>query len=196
MRVYREIAVTAAPEPTVAPMPAAMPGPAAVPPSDSFPAAAPLPSAMGDMASTPVATGTGIRWTVPEGWSAGPDRPMRLGTLLASDGTTECAITAFPGEVGGIEANLRRWLGQITVEVGAEALAQFARTPETIESDGKLPCLVYDFARVVPEGAAQSILAAIVPMESQTVFLKMTAPPATLVAERDRFLALCRSLAP
>jgi len=121
---------------------------------------------------------------------------MRVGTLILADGATECAITAFPGEVGGIEANLARWLGQLDVEVPGDALASFARKPETMQSDAGLPCLIYDFSQVLPPDSAQTILAAIVPMKDQTVFVKITAPPAVIVRERDAFLALCRSLAP
>jgi hypothetical protein len=155
------------------------------------------PSAGGDMAATPVATGTAVlTWRVPEGWIEQPGRAMRMATFLVGPDRKECTIVSFPGDVGGIEANLRRWIGQLNVTVPDEALARFARMPETFQSEGQLGCLVYDFTGLLPADAPQSILAAIVPMDGQTVFVKLMGPRDLLAAERERFLDLCRSLKP
>lgn len=155
------------------------------------------PPAGGDMASTPVATGgAALTWTVPEGWTEQPGNAMRMATFLVGPDRKECTIVSFPGDVGGIEANLRRWLGQLNADVSDDALAKFARAPETFQSEGGLGCLIYDFAGVLPAGAPASILAAIVPMEGQTVFVKLLGSRDLLAAERERFLALCRSLKP
>ncbi|MEM9416071.1 MAG: hypothetical protein AAGA29_11440 [Planctomycetota bacterium] len=53
----------------------------------------------------------GLVYTVPEGWAVGPARQMRVLTLEAGEGV-EIAVGYWPNGVGGIEANLTRWLGQ------------------------------------------------------------------------------------
>jgi len=55
-------------------------------------------------------------WKAPEGWQAVAERrPMREATYLIedADGPVEVAISVFPGEVGGMLANVNRWRGQI-----------------------------------------------------------------------------------
>lgn len=180
VRRYKEIAV--APERPATPMPSAHP---AAPPGER------------DMTSTPVQTSeTRLTWTTPPGWTEGAARPMRLATFVTGSSGRECVITVFPGDVGGLEANLQRWLGQLQVTVAPDALSKFARAPETFQSDGGLPCLIYDFASVVPADAAESLLAAVVPLEGRTAFVKLGGTRAQIAAEKVNFLALCRSLKP
>jgi hypothetical protein len=176
VRRYQEIAVT--PERPVASAPAAQP-------------------AASDMASTPVQTAeTRLTWTTPPGWTEGAARPMRLATFVTGSSGRECVMTVFPGDVGGLEANLQRWLGQLQVTVAPDALSTFARAPETFQSEGGLPCLIYDFASVVPAEAAESLLAAVVPLEGSTAFVKLGGTREQIAAEKENFLALCRSLKP
>jgi hypothetical protein len=55
-------------------------------------------------------------WEVPEGWVLDPTpRQMRIATYLADapSGQVEIAITRFPGDVGGVLANINRWRGQM-----------------------------------------------------------------------------------
>lgn len=180
VRRYQEIAVT--PERLVATMPAPPPSAASGNP---------------DMASTPVQTAeTRLAWTTPPGWTEGASRPMRLATFVTGSSGRECVITVFPGDVGGLEANLQRWLGQLQVTVAPDALSKFARAPETFQSEGGLPCLIYDFAGVVPADAPESLLAAVVPLEGSTAFVKLGGTREQIAAEKENFLALCRSLKP
>ena len=162
------------------------------------PEAAPVaPSPAGDMASTPVQTSAArLRWTVPPGWTEQGGTQMRLVTFKVGAEGAECVITIFPGDVGGLEANLRRWLGQLQVTVGDAEVARFARAPETFQSDGALPCLVYDFGTLLPADRADSLLAAVVPLEGSTAFVKFGGPRILLDAEKENFRALCRSLKP
>ncbi len=62
-------------------------------------------------------------WEVPEGWVLDPTpRQMRIATYLADtqSGPTEIAITRFPGDVGGVLANINRWRGQMGLEPVSE----------------------------------------------------------------------------
>lgn len=164
----------------------------------SAPAEAPVASApAGAMASTPVQTSAArLHWTVPPGWTEQGGSQMRLVTFKVGPDGAECVITIFPGDVGGLEANLRRWLGQLQVTVEDAEVARFARAPETFQSEGGLPCLVYDFSALLPADRADSLLAAVVPLEGSTAFVKFGAAKTLLDAEKENFRALCRSLQP
>ncbi len=150
-----------------------------------------------DMASTPVPTAEGsLAWTAPDGWVEQSGSQMRLVTFKVGPDGAECTITMFPGEVGGLEANLRRWLGQLKVEVADTDLASFARNPEAVQSEGSLACQVFDFAGLVPTERTDSLLAAVVPLKGSTAFVKFTGSKRLLASEKENFLALCRSLKP
>jgi hypothetical protein len=74
---------------------------------------------------------TGMHWVVPEGWrEVGSDQPMRVATLLAGEGerAMEFAVTVFPGDTGGLLANVNRWRGQVGLApVSAEELEEHVR---------------------------------------------------------------------
>lgn len=56
----------------------------------------------------------GMSYELPEGWSVGPAKTMRLLTLLPSDASgAELAVSRWPRDVGGFAANVGRWAGQI-----------------------------------------------------------------------------------
>ncbi len=180
LRRYREISIPAPARDDAAAQPAA--GPSA---GDML-----APGAAG-VAPTP----TSLAWTTPDGWTEHRENPMRIVTFLVGADRAECAITAFPGAVGGIEGNLERWAGQIQVALPPETLARFARGPETFKTDGGLSCLLYDFGTVAP-AADPTVLAAILPMDDRTLFVKFTGPASLLAEQKDAFRALCRSLRP
>ena len=137
-----------------------------------------------------------ISWTAPEGWTELPGADMRLATFQIGPDKTECTIVAFPGEAGGIRANIVRWLGQVKIEVGDEQLDAFLRSQPSITTEGGLPCTLFDFAPLLPEGdtTATSMLAGIAAAGRQSIFIKLTGPVPLLAAEKERFTALCRSL--
>ncbi len=54
-----------------------------------------------------------VGWSVPDSWrEAETTNSMRLATFM-TESDLEVAITAFPGDVGGLLANVNRWRGQI-----------------------------------------------------------------------------------
>lgn len=136
-----------------------------------------------------------VHWTTPEGWVEQLGNPMRIATFLVGPDQLECTLTAFPGAVGGIEENLTRWAGQLNITLAAPDLAKFARTPKTTKTEGEFPCLIYDFSSVAPD-AEPSMLAAILPLETRTLFVKFTGPQKLLADQKEAFTALCQSLRP
>ena len=132
-------------------------------------------------------------WTLPEGWSAGPDRPMRRATLLAGADALEVAVTAFPGSVGSLSANVNRWRRQLGLPPVSEAEMVPMVTERSVHGKS---FLIVDLAGATGAGGedAQRILAAIAMHAGDSWFFKMTGPTDAVEALRPEFLALIDSV--
>src|SRR5688572_31734231 len=74
--------------------------------------------------SAPAAGEAGGPWKVPAGWRQDArQRPMRFATFLIGEGdaAVEVAVSQFPGDVGGLLANVNRWRGQVGLAPVTEA---------------------------------------------------------------------------
>ncbi|MBS0631713.1 MAG: hypothetical protein JSS11_07340 [Verrucomicrobia bacterium] len=152
--------------------------------------------AAADMASTavPGAEGPALTWTTPAHWQAKPASAMRKATYVATrpDGTTsELAVTAFPGDVGGDLANVNRWRGQLSLPpVTAEQLPALLTR---LDLASGLTATLVDLAGPAAE-KPQHMLGAIVPFNGATWFFKLSGPAAAVTAEKPDFLAFVRSI--
>jgi len=117
---------------------------------------------------------------------------MRLATFIA--GGNECTITSFPGDVGGLRANVDRWLGpgQLDADLSGEAVADFIAGADALTTKGGLHGVFLDFTSLAGEG--NSMLAAVLKKDDATVFVKFMGPREVLEKEREMFLALAESL--
>jgi len=72
----------------------------------------------------------GLTWTLPTGWTIAGPRSMRVATyaIPAAPGDAEgaeCAVFYFgAGQGGGVDANLRRWIGQFQPATGSKRWAK------------------------------------------------------------------------
>lgn len=131
----------------------------------------------------------GLAWTLPRGWMELPASQMRLASFqLASDPNAfDCSIVSLPGGAGGLEANLRRWMEQIKLNVSDEVFDQFMR-----ESQGN----IFDFSKL-QDGQGQgdeSMIAAMLQINGATVFVKLKASIASVKANKAAFLLLVKSI--
>lgn len=179
IRSYREVTYSSQP----AAAEAAAPAPAATPAS-----------APGAMSGTVPTAGLKLAWTAPEGWVEQPARAMRLATLKA--GEAECVLSAFPGDTGGEEANLRRWLGQLNVEPTAEMLMAISAGAVPFKTQGGWDGRLFDLGRALPADATSGMRVAILPVSGQSVFVKLSGPPAALQAQAAALESFCKSLRP
>jgi hypothetical protein len=150
---------------------------------ESAPAPAPVAAAH---ASAAVADPTDIRWTAPEGWTQGPAKQMRVVTLSPKDQPgVECYVSVLSGAAGGLEANVNRWRQQLSLApLPADKIAALPEVPVLGRS-----------ARMIEiDGGKVGMLGLVCELEGRTVFVKMTGPMDVLRAERERFVAFCRSL--
>lgn len=160
-------------------------------PKEKTPASASTP---GDaMASATVPTGNEvITWTAPAGWTAKAPSPMRKGSyaIAGPGGEADLSVTAFPGDTGGLLANVNRWRGQVALPplAGGELESSLLH----LDANG-LHFDVVDFVGIA-NGAPTRVLGAVLSRPGETWFFKLTGPEATVAAAKADFLAFIRTV--
>lgn len=165
------------------------PAPAALPPG------AGQPGPGDNMANTAVPTGgDSLTWTAPAHWTAKPASAMRKGSFAVKDGDAEAdlSITAFPGDTGGLLANVNRWRGQISLPPLAAGELDANREHADI---GSLHVDIVDFAGSA-NGVPTRIVGAIVPVGSETWFFKLMGPDALVAKEKPAFREFLATVRP
>lgn len=146
-------------------------------------------------------TAGGVRWSVPAGWAAQAERPMRAATytIPAAPGAEpgECGVYYFgKGQGGGVEENISRWA------------QQFQGSPKAVTSEKTVGGLrvhrvVISGTYLAPAGPMMQsqgarpnyrLLGAIVEAPSGSVFFKCVGPAATITAAEKSFDAMIASL--
>ncbi len=116
----------------------------------------------------------------------GKPKPLdRYQTALyrpASGGSV--SISKFPGDAGGIPANVNRWRKQIGLEPTSEPVGDIIAL-ESGDSHAKWFEL---------KGETESILAAVVPVGAETWFFKLSTTNSSLEAGRPEFISLLKSI--
>jgi hypothetical protein len=168
-----------------------------IPPVNASAAPAPAAAPGGtDMASTPVPTASGadLSWTAPADWQSRPASAMRKATFIipgASAGEqAELAVTAFPGDVGGLLANVNRWRGQLQLAPVDAAALHSTLTHLDINT------LHVELVELVgPESPERKrVLGAIVPVKGSTWFFKLSGPDAFVAAKKTEFIGFLQTL--
>lgn len=150
----------------------------------------------------------GVKFDAPAAWASTP-KPMRTAnyTIPAAAGDSqdgELAVFYFgPGQGGGVEANVRRWLGQFVNEDGSPLGADDAKRTE--QEVGGLQVTILDVSgtylfkpfpmapRATPLPGYR-MLAAIVQGPDAPIFFKLTAPSKTAAAAEGGFRKVVASL--
>jgi len=142
-----------------------------------------------------VTAGMALTWKAPAHWKAKPAGAVRKGSyaVLGSAGTeADMAVTAFPGDTGGLVANVNRWRAQVGLE--PQSAAQIEASIQHVD----LSSLHSDVVELAGKSgdAPVRLLGAIVPHQGQTWFFKMTGPDALVAAEKPAFMAFLQTIAP
>jgi hypothetical protein len=141
-------------------------------------------------------SGAGISWTVPLGWKAEAERPMRLATYTIATGGDGA------GQGGSVEANLDRWIGQFMQADGkpAKSAAKIAKQTvhswpvTTVDVSGAYTGMGGPTAQPGPAVPGYRMLAAIVEGPQGSVFFKFTGPAKTVAANQAAFDKMLSSL--
>ena len=149
-------------------------------------------------------SGAGVRWTMPAGWKADKQRPMRLATYTVAPGG-ECGVYYFgQGQGGGVEANLDRWIGQFLQADGkpSKAAAKIVKRSvhglpvTTVDVSGAYTGMGGPTAQPGPAAPGYRMLGAIVEGPQGSIFIKFVGPAKTIAANRAAFDKMIASLEP
>lgn len=121
-------------------------------------------------------------WTIPSHWTPGQASSMRLASYKISDeegNELDFSVTTFPGDVGGLLANVNRWLGQIGLEPTDEAGLKKYVSP--IKIDGMAAQLVE------ASSSDKTFYAAILMRNNSSWFFKLTGEKTLALKEKENF---------
>jgi hypothetical protein len=125
------------------------------------------------------------KWAkLPTGWSVGPENSMRKATWIVTGpngSTAEIAVTVFPGNVGGLTANVNRWRGQVGLApASADEIAGSAKAGKVGGIDSQR------FVMTSPDGKT-ALDAFMTPKDGATWFFKMKGDTAAVEANAAAF---------
>jgi len=131
-------------------------------------------------------------WTVPDHWQEQPPSTMVLAKYLISgdDNTSsQLSISVFPGDVGGVLANVNRWRGQ----VGLPPIApdQLDSSIEPLDLGQASPGAI--LVDVVSPQSGKRLIGAIIPRGGQTWFYKMMGDDAVTAREKEMLIKFIQS---
>ncbi len=143
-----------------------------------------------------------FQWKAPEGWNEDKTSSgFRLVAFTIQSQNNEvkalCTIVPLQGEAGGLKANVERWLGQISGDTAPPAgtVDKLLQAQEKFLAGGQFPVVLIDFTAVTPNPKDKSIVAAIIMVNGNSIFIKMTGEKAQLIENKEKFKALCQSFA-
>lgn len=125
--------------------------------------------------------GTGKNWPAPSSWKQKAAGQMVLASYSVGDDgkSADVSVTSFPGDVGGLFANVNRWRGQMALPAIQEnELGDY--TKEVTLPDGTKA------TAVEISGAGKANYTLVVRRGGQTWFYKIIGDPAIVGAEKER----------
>src|SRR5688500_8201151 len=130
----------------------------------------------------------------PENWKTKPPGPMVATAYNVEDaaGQAEVTISKFPGDVGGMVANIQRWKGQLGLPAGTAEEAR--KSAEMIEVAGQKESYLVDLqGRNARSGKEARMVAIGVPYQGETWFFKLMGDDAVVTKEKDKFIQFVKS---
>ncbi|MCP4221413.1 MAG: hypothetical protein GY765_42700 [bacterium] len=142
-----------------------------------------------------------FKWQSPEGWAEdSKSSGFRLATFTVKSGDKEAVCTVIPlkGDAGGLDANARRWLGQIKANNpdAEKDMKTVMAAQEKFLTGEKFPATMLDFTAVTPGASDNSTLVTTIIVDGNSIFIKMTGAKNILLENRDKFKNLCLSFSP
>ena len=130
-----------------------------------------------------------LAWSVPQGWTEEPGKGMRVATFHTANNPQEIdvSIVSLGGMAGGLESNIKRWMGQIGVQASDEQFQKFIQAAKDN---------IFDFTWIQKgqPPATKSMVAAILTLGDSTVFVKMTGSIDAVTKHKNELVALAGSV--
>jgi len=133
-------------------------------------------------------------WTPPAAWTSESPSAMLLARFTATENAAKADITvsSFPGDVGGLLANVNRWRGQISLPPLDDAGLATAVTPLTTSAG---PASEVDITGTDPKtGQPAQLVGVILPVNGQTWFYKLLGDATVVGHQKADFLQFVQSV--
>lgn len=134
--------------------------------------------------------GPTLTWDPPSDWRAkGGDAIRRASFSIGNDrSAAEVAITVFPGDAGGVLANVNRWRGQVGLPpVDQRDLNSAVSTLDAAD---------IHFVVVEASGTSKSLVAAMAPWGGATWFFKLSGDRKAVAQASPAFLGFLKTVRP
>ena len=140
-----------------------------------------------------------LKWKLPVDWVERESTGMRLATLSTGNDQNyaECTIISLGGGAGGMESNIVRWMGQVSIQTPPQAEFQkFLSQLNKFKTQDGSPSTLIDLTLLQKDASDQapSIMTTVVEFKDLVIFVKLSGSKATLVKNREKFLAFSKSL--
>jgi len=135
------------------------------------------------------------QWTVPAGWEESPPTQMLLAKFVIAgqaQGRAEMTVSAFPGSVGGMLANINRWRGQLQIQPIDET--ELARLLTALDLPSGKAMLVDMNGTDSKTGQPARIIGAIQEREGLTWFYKLMGSDAVAAREKEAFVNFLKTV--
>jgi hypothetical protein len=133
-------------------------------------------------------------WETPASWTEEPPTQMLVAKFSVTDNAAraEITISSFPGDVGGLLANVNRWRGQVSLPPVDEAsLAQAVTQVDMQEGKGSFVELNGTDAKT---GQKARLVGVAVPHGGETWFFKMLGNEQVVAREKEAFVKFVQSV--
>lgn len=143
------------------------------------------------------AEGLGFTFEIPDGWTRNPPSQMKLLSFAAGNPPelmAECAVSAFPGDVGGQLANINRWRRQVGLGPASEEVA--GSFVKEMKISG-LDAWQVDFTGPPDNGVngnALRVIVSVVSHNGQSWFFKLSGNDAAVEEEVDSYAKFVESV--
>lgn len=138
----------------------------------------------------PSAAANAPNWTVPDHWQEQPGNAMRLASFLVTGqgGKADVSVTMFPGDAGGMLANINRWrTQQLSLPAVQESDLEKLLSPLELPTGRAMLADMTDNKQT-------RLVAAIVPRDGNTWFFKMMGDEAVVGAEKASLIQFVKSM--
>jgi len=133
---------------------------------------------------------SGFSWEKPENWIPSAGSNMRLASFDVpfSDAKGDLSLIKLSGTGGDLESNINRWRGQLGL--ASQSLSEMKKNITTKE--GKLG--KYQLIKLFNNQSNSAFLCAIMPVGSQTLFVKLSGGLTGIQESETDFISFCSSI--
>ena len=119
---------------------------------------------------------------LPDGWQAIASSGIRKASYrvdVPGNDSLDCSVISFPGSAGGLDANVNRWRGEVGLKPLESAELRASVVSSTID---KLEIFIVDLV-----GRERSTLGAILPLQNETWFFKISGSAKPISTQKQNF---------